>query len=113
MRHSNPQVRKEGETLFKTLYGEFGERLDSLLVNQKPQLVSKLIAEAKQEHGLVDGDKQAEINVQRAQSMIRTEMLSQSTLGSILKGQEEHLQALKLPNAKKRLTAVVEIRKAV
>jgi hypothetical protein len=45
--------------------------------------------------------------------MIRTELLTQSTLGSILKGQEEHFQALKLPNAKKRLNAVVELRKAI
>lgn len=58
LRHSNPQVRKEGETLFKTLYGEFGEKMDSLLVSQKAQLVSKLLAEAKLEHGMVDGDKQ-------------------------------------------------------
>jgi hypothetical protein len=36
LRHSNPQVRKEGEGLFKTLYLEFGEKLDSQLTNQKP-----------------------------------------------------------------------------
>jgi hypothetical protein len=29
-------VRKEGEGLFKTLYLEFGEKLDSQLTNQKP-----------------------------------------------------------------------------
>jgi hypothetical protein len=28
LRHQNPQVRKEGEALFKTLYMEFGEKLD-------------------------------------------------------------------------------------
>jgi len=33
LRHQNPQVRKEGETLFKTLYAEFSDKLDSLLVN--------------------------------------------------------------------------------
>jgi hypothetical protein len=31
-------VRKEGEVLFKALYAEFGEKLDSLLVGQKPQV---------------------------------------------------------------------------
>jgi hypothetical protein len=45
--------------------------------------------------------------------MIRTELLNQSSLTSVLKGCEEHLQALKLPNPKKRLAAVVELKKAV
>jgi hypothetical protein len=40
-------VRKEGESFFKTLYLEFGEKLDSLLTNQKPQVLSKLLQEAK------------------------------------------------------------------
>lgn len=53
------------------------------------------------------------MNVQRAQTQIRTEMISQSALSQLLAGQEEHLQNLKLPNAKKRLTAVVEIKKAI
>jgi hypothetical protein len=35
LRHQNPQVRKEGEALFKTLYLEFGEKLDSQLTGQK------------------------------------------------------------------------------
>ncbi len=35
LRHSNPQVRKEGEGLFKTLYLEFGEKLDAQLTGQK------------------------------------------------------------------------------
>eukprot|EP00350_Pseudokeronopsis_sp_OXSARD2_P009432 CAMPEP_0170565574 /NCGR_PEP_ID=MMETSP0211-20121228/79276_1 /TAXON_ID=311385 /ORGANISM="Pseudokeronopsis sp., Strain OXSARD2" /LENGTH=116 /DNA_ID=CAMNT_0010886487 /DNA_START=1757 /DNA_END=2107 /DNA_ORIENTATION=- len=47
LRHQNPQVRKEAEQLFKLLYEEFGLKLDSQLVNQKPQLVQKLLAEAK------------------------------------------------------------------
>lgn len=29
LKHSNPTVRKEGEALFKVLYVEFGEKLDS------------------------------------------------------------------------------------
>lgn len=47
LRHQNPQVRKEGEALFKTLYLEFGEKLDALLVNQKQQVLTKLLQEAK------------------------------------------------------------------
>jgi len=36
LRHQNPQVRKEAEKLFKTLYNDFGQKLESMLVNQKP-----------------------------------------------------------------------------
>lgn len=43
LKHSNPQVRKEAEKLFKTLYVEFGQELESLLVDQKPALQQKLI----------------------------------------------------------------------
>ena len=33
LRHSNPQVRKEGEKLFKTLYCDFGQTLEDKLVD--------------------------------------------------------------------------------
>lgn len=36
LKHSNPQVRKEAEKLFKTLYCSFGQQLEPLLVDQKP-----------------------------------------------------------------------------
>ena len=84
LRHQNPQVRKEGEALFKTLYFEFGDKLDSLLTNQKPQMLVKLLQESKAEAGVTDS--QHDVNVQRAQSNIRTEMITQSTLGQVLKG---------------------------
>jgi len=35
LRHQNPQVRKEGEALFKLLYLDFGEDLLKELKNQK------------------------------------------------------------------------------
>jgi len=38
LKHQNPQVRKEGEALFKCLYLDFGESIVSELVNQKPAL---------------------------------------------------------------------------
>lgn len=38
LRHQNPQVRKEAEKLFRTLYQEFGQPLEAKLVDQKPQL---------------------------------------------------------------------------
>jgi hypothetical protein len=82
LRHQNPQVRKEGEALFKILYQEFGEKLDKELSNQKPQVVTKLLQEAKADAGFTNsqGAQQQEYNLQRAQSMIRTEMLNQSSL---------------------------------
>jgi hypothetical protein len=43
LKHSNPQVRKEAEKLFRTLYSDFGQKLEDMLVNQKAQLVQKLI----------------------------------------------------------------------
>lgn len=36
LRHQNPQVRKEAEKLFKTLYSDHGQKLEAMLVNQKP-----------------------------------------------------------------------------
>jgi uncharacterized protein YeaO (DUF488 family) len=82
LRHQNPQVRKEGEALFKILYQEFGEKLDKELSNQKPQVITKLLQEAKSDSGISNsqGAQQQEYNLQRAQTMIRTEMLNQSSL---------------------------------
>jgi hypothetical protein len=40
-------------------------------------------------------------------------MLNSSSIKQVLKGCDEHLQALKLPNPKKRLAAVIELKKAV
>jgi hypothetical protein len=42
-------VRKEAEKLFKTLYCDVGASIEALLVDQKPQLVQKLISSSKQE----------------------------------------------------------------
>ena len=50
LKHSNPQVRKEGEKLFKTLYCcGYGAKLEPMLIDQKTQLTSKLLSSAKQE----------------------------------------------------------------
>ena len=49
LKHSNPQVRKEGEKLFKTLFILFGAKLEPMLVDQKPAIVNKLLQQAKQE----------------------------------------------------------------
>lgn len=47
LRHSNPQVRKEAEKLFKTLFLLFGSSLEPHLIDQKPQLIAKLLSSAK------------------------------------------------------------------
>ena len=36
LKHSNPQVRKEAEKLFKTLYCDVGQELEEMLKDQKP-----------------------------------------------------------------------------
>lgn len=68
--------------MFKILYQEFGEKLDKELSNQKPQVITKLLQEAKSDSGISNsqGAQQQEYNLQRAQTMIRTEMLNQSSL---------------------------------
>jgi len=35
LKHSNPQVRKEAERLFKTLYRQFGSKLEGMLLDLK------------------------------------------------------------------------------
>jgi hypothetical protein len=32
LRHSNPQVRKEAEKLFKTLYNSYGSKIEPMLI---------------------------------------------------------------------------------
>jgi len=49
LKHSNPQVRKEAEKLFKTLYRQFGSKLEGMLIDQKPTVTTKLIKESKLE----------------------------------------------------------------
>lgn len=88
LRHSNPQVRKEAEKLFKAIYVELGAQIESKLVDQKPAIVKKLVGSAKQEM-ITENTKQIgslikeakktemtseqkmEVNVQRAQDQIR------------------------------------------
>ena len=51
LRHQNPQVRKEADKLFKTLYKDYGKKLEPMLVNQKPQLLQKILSQAQKEFG--------------------------------------------------------------
>lgn len=56
-------------------------------------------------------EQKMEANVQRAQDQIRDQVFNKSNLKDIIP--EEHLQALKLPNPKKRQKAIIEIKKAI
>ena len=49
LRHNNPTVRKQGEALFKMFYVQFGDVMLTKLVQQKPQMVSKLTTESQKE----------------------------------------------------------------
>jgi hypothetical protein len=49
LKHSNPQVRKQGESLFRTMFASFQDAFTKELKDQKPQLVTKLVAEARAE----------------------------------------------------------------
>jgi hypothetical protein len=60
LKHSNPQVRKQAEQLFKTMYGVVGESYIQELKNQKPGIVTKLQAEAKSEATQKDAKNDAE-----------------------------------------------------
>lgn len=58
LKHSNPQVRKEGEALFRTMYATFQEAYIQILKDQKPALVTKLINDAKAENADKNAAKQ-------------------------------------------------------
>ena len=47
LKHSNPQVRKEGEALFCIMYDTYKDAYIKELKDQKPQIMQKLMAEVK------------------------------------------------------------------
>ena len=50
----------------------------------------------------VTQEQKAENDVQRAHEQIRDQVINLTQLNNVIEGAEEHLQALKLPNPKKR-----------
>lgn len=58
-------------------------------------------------------EQKVEHDIQRAHEQIRDQAINLTQLTNVIEGAEEHLQALKLPNTKKRQRAVVEIKKAI
>lgn len=104
-----------------------------MLVNQKPQLLQKILGESldkgldtNKEKGGKNPEttqwtkwtaskpaKEEVSNVQRAQDQIRNQALNNSGLKDILEISEESLQALKMPNVKMKQKAITEIKKAI
>ena len=134
LRHSNPQVRKQAENLFKILYASFGDELIPKLIDQKPALQQKLIKEAKVEASQAKPDsaigynnanqtsapiglqkpKEDENMLQRKTTMqLKEGFLEMAPIKELLAGNEDLITQLKLPNPKKRLKAIVEIKKVV
>lgn len=115
LKHQNPQVRKEGEALFKVLYLDFGESLVSELVDQKPAITQKLAADSKADSLAnfqqastnaasagsmkpTSADKEQQrkqadqFNVARTTSMIRDDLMNDTSVLELLGGQKEVLQ---------------------
>jgi len=93
------------------MFTTFGDAYAKELREQKAQLVTKLVSEAKaentstqvNEHSLTPQLEQAE----------RDDYLTMPCILQLLKGNEEKLVQLKQPNPKKRLIAIVEIKKVI
>lgn len=93
------------------MFTTFGDAYAKELREQKAQLVTKLVSEAKaentstqvNEHSLTPQLEQAE----------RDDYLTMPGILQLLKGNEEKLVQLKQPNPKKRLIAIVEIKKVI
>ena len=123
LRHTNPQVRKQGEALFKVLYLDFGDELFTKLVNQKPQLVQKLTNESKQEKASKQNADRADNDpanmtstsfgnrpdskqgpeVQRTMMQLSDNFASMPQIKQLLDNQTDVLKELRMPNPKKRL----------
>jgi hypothetical protein len=93
------------------MFTTFGDAYTKELREQKAQLVTKLVSESKaentstqiNEHSLTPQLDQAE----------RDDYLTMPCILQLLKGNEEKLAQLKQPNPKKRLIAIVEIKKVI
>lgn len=124
LRHTNPTVRKQGEALFKLLFIEFGEIMLKKLVNQKSQLVQKLTLESKREaaskqkdqsqpSGVNAVEERKQADQQRALTQLSDNITTMPQMLQLVNGQDELLKELRVPNSKKRLIAIVEIKKII
>jgi hypothetical protein len=54
-----------------------------------------------------------QFNVQRTANMIRDDLANDTAVLQLIGGQKEILQELRLPNIKKRIRAIVDIKKQI
>lgn len=115
LRHHTPAVRKEAELLFIELYKTLSYNIESMLKDQKPQVTDKLIKTAKKESGIVvRSDSQIEEEKKATANYISSKIKSDFLPDTIIKMfGEEIIETLKSGNPKKRLKALVEIKKIV
>lgn len=115
LRHHTPSVRKEAEQLFIELYKTMSYGIENMLKDQKPQVIDKLIKTAKKESGIaVRSDSQIEEEKKATANYISSKIKSDFLPDSIVKMfGEELIEILKSGNPKKRLKALVEVKKIV
>ena len=113
LRHHTPAVRKEAELLFIELYKTLGHNIETQLVDQKQALVDKLILTAKKESGvIVKSDNQLEEEKKAKDHYITSKVKSDYLPDIIIKMfGSETIDELKSANPKKRLKALVDIKK--
>ena len=123
------------------LHGELGEQVLNSLEGQKPALMQKIANEAKQSQTQQDGDKQSvgfagnpnmtstsfgtskanvdgkdqaeNMLVAKTMMQLKDDIFSLPSLRALLGGSDELIAQLKMPNPKKRLKAIVEIKKQI
>jgi|LauGreDrversion4_2_1035121.scaffolds.fasta_scaffold104415_2 hypothetical protein len=93
------------------MFTTFGDAYTKELREQKAQLVTKLVSEAKAENTSTQINEQS-LTPQLDQAEI-DDYLTMPCILQLLKGNEEKLAQLKQPNPKKRLIAIVEIKKVI
>ena len=93
------------------MFTTFGDAYAKELREQKAQLVTKLVSEAKAENTSTQVNEQS-LTPQLDQAEI-DDYLTMPCILQLLKGNEEKLVQLKQPNPKKRLIAIVEIKKVI
>ena len=115
LKHHTPAVRKEAELLYIELYKSMQSKIETLLVNQKPQVIEKLTKSAKKEIGIEDeSDNQIE-EEKRITSNIATSKLNNAYIPENITKifGDETIEMMKSNNPKARLKALFEIKKEI
>lgn len=115
LKHHTPSVRKEAELLFIELYKTMTHNIETMLKDQKPQVIEKLIKTAKKESGIVvKSDSQIEEEKKANANYITSKVKSDFLPDNIIKlFGEDVIEMLKAANPKKRLKGLVEVKKVV